>query len=387
MFKPTHLLIVSVLFLLGSCKVSSAPFYDDSQPIFMYYFCWPPEAPNWSRVDKSQPLDDAHCVIEDLLIQAYHKQLIRLKTQDDVVKLVNAPISGKTEKRGRHLLSFSVFNGFRRLAHWGLNNAADINAGDKDNATALRMSISNSLDYMMDFVLRNKGNPNRTFGQPGDQDTALSALLKWRSPFNLFRLIINAGGKANDQQHLNQMAAYLRATAANNPSLQAEVDSLIAQITANGFITAPRLTIPSELIEPDMSEQMDDALYQAMMAGILTPDHMDSFKVHGKWYEHFLAFNGFSSSLSYRLRTLPKDEAKIIVEARDDTGNDLLLAAIKSLNIDTIRVVLKVSKANINVPVPPHPDYYSSGDTPMTIARKWQAPKAIIELLKSYGAQ
>ncbi|KEQ18548.1 hypothetical protein [Endozoicomonas numazuensis] len=387
MFKPACLLIFSTLFFLCSGKACSTPFYDDSQPIFMHYFCWPPEAPNWSQIDKNVPLDDAHCVVEDLFIQAYHKQLIRLKSREDAVKLVNAPISGKTEKRGRHLLSFSVFNGFRRLAHWGLNNAADINAGDKDNATALRMSIGNSLDYMATFALKNKANPNRVFGQPGHQDTALSALLKWKSPLSLFRLIITAGGKANDPLHLNEIAAHLRLMAANNASLQAEADSLIAQLTANGFIEEPIVTAPAELIEPDMGDQLDNALYRAMMAGVLTPDHMDSFKVHGKWYEHFLAFNGFSSSLSYRLRTLPQDEAKIIVEARDDTGNDLLLAAIKSLNIDTVRVVLKVSSANINAPVPQHPDYYSSGDTPMTIARKWQVPKSIIELLKAYGAK
>ncbi len=249
------------------------------------------------------------------------------------------------------------------------------------------MSISNGQTYMMELVLRNKGNPNRIFGQPGHQDTALSALMKWKSPFSMFKLIINARGQANDQAHLNQIAAHLRSLAANNPSLQAEVDSLIAQLTANGFNDAPRPTVPADFIEPNMGDQMDDALYRAMMAGVLTPDHMDSYKVHGKWYEHFLAFNGFSSSLSYRLRTLPKDEDKIIVEARDDTGNDLLVAAIKSLNIDTVRVVLKVSSANINKPVPQHPDYYSSGDTPMTIARKWQVPTPIIELLKSYGAK
>jgi hypothetical protein len=155
----------------------------------------------------------------------------------------------------------------------------------------------------------------------------------------------------------------------------------------NGFVDQPGFSSPGELIKQDMTHVMDKALYHSMLADRLTPALMDSFKIHGRWFEHFLAFNGFSVSLNKRLEMLELKEAKIIVEARDDEGNDLLLAAIKSKNIDVVRAVLKVSSAHINTPVPKHPDYYSVGNTPLVIARKWRVSEEIIKLLQTYGAK
>lgn len=344
--------------------------------------CWPPEQEDWT-IPGQKPLDDVHCLLEDIIIQEYRAQIPRFNSHDQTRALVNAPVSGTSETRGRHLLSFSAFNGFRRLASWGLFNGANINAGDRDNATMLRMSIANSLDYMIRFSMEKKSNPNLIFGKDYYQHTALTALLDWKGSLAAFELVINKGGRVASQEEFNRVAAYLESFTKENPELQEKIDTLKATLQGKDFLTEPLHAQPSNPVQQNMIEAIDRAFLNAMATGKLSEKLMDSFRIHGKWFEHFLAFNGFHRTLSARLKSLSRKDGRTISLARDDEGNDLLIAAIKSKSLETVKAALSITRESIRTPVPNEPGYYSAGQTPLGIAEKWGVSDEIIKLLKN----
>lgn len=356
--------------------------------VFVLEHCWPPGHPKWTRkIELGQP--DPHCQVEDVIIIAYHKRLKSLRpSQVSPYLLVNAPISGMTEKRGRHLLSFSAFNGFRRLAEWGISNGADINAGDKDNATMLGVSIANKLEYMIAYAFTNSADPNIQSGEPENRDTALSASLKWTSTLNTFAMVLANGAHIKDQAQHDAVAARLYALA-DKPAHTADISRIYNLIESLPNLMPPQITWmdkvarKADLIDIDLADMMDQALLKAVIDGRLATQTLNDFRIHGKTFAGFVAFNGFDATLERWLGSVTPEQAREIVLKRDLEGNDLLLAAIKGKNANAVRLALSVTTENVNTVVPRGQDYSSEGNTPMDVARKWQVPEEIIEMLET----
>ncbi|KEQ18760.1 hypothetical protein [Endozoicomonas numazuensis] len=315
--------------------------------------------------------------VENILIATYERVLAEPTYSES--ELTNAPISGFGESRGRNLLTFAAFNNFPELALWGLAHSAGINTADRDGATMLRMSLANYNVQMTDIALKNKADPNMVIGQ-GD-DTMLSALLSWQWPEVGFELAKLYGALPRTKKEKNIVRKYLLQRNADNDTLINHFDSL-------SVIENP-LRKPSKgnFIETNMMDEMDADLLRSMTGEfpLLNQVVIDSFSQQGKNFESFLAFNGFSKSLAYRLQNMPFEQAEAVVMQRDSSGNDLLLAAIKSLNSDTVEVVLETTYATINTPVPHKKQYYTPGLRPWHIADLWEAPKEIKKLLIQYG--
>ena len=143
----------------------------------------------------------------------------------------------------------------------------------------------------------------------------------------------------------------------------------------------------SYMVHTSMADSMDRYIRYYMENGYLSPEDMNGFEVNGRRFEHFLAINGFSESLEYRLHyNLSKKQAENRIFIRDTRGNDVLQAAIQSLNYDTVQTVLKLSNYNINQRIPKFPNYENGGDKPLDTARRLQASPALIKLLISYKA-
>ena len=144
---------------------------------------------------------------------------------------------------------------------------------------------------------------------------------------------------------------------------------------------------PARLVDTYMIGVMDQALLDSMRNQLLVNDHISQFNAHGMHLPHYLTFNGMTRSLYYILDSLPPADAAELVIKRDRTGNDLVLAAIKSLDPELLGKVLSLSAEHINESVPDQEGYYSRGDTPLHIAIKWNSSEAVFNQLFKYGAE
>ena len=164
-----------------------------------------------------------------ILVETYQRVL--KSGEHSAFRLTNAPISGRSDKRGRHLLSFAAFNGMPILARWGLDHEARINVGDKDNATMLRMALGNFNINMVRFALRKGANPNMQMGS--GNDTMLSALLKWEWPESGFYLARQYKAKPRTEEERQKVLDYLQTL------LPDAEDTLINYFSSAPLIKAP----------------------------------------------------------------------------------------------------------------------------------------------------
>ncbi|MTI14071.1 ankyrin repeat domain-containing protein [Sansalvadorimonas verongulae] len=330
--------------------------------------------------------------VEETILKAWQDQYQQIMDTGNIpraVRLLNAPISGETAHRGRHLLSFSAFAGFKKLAAWGLRKGADINRGDKDNATMLRMSVANQLPYMVKFALDNGANPNWLQGQ-GKRNT-FGDMMNFSWPLSGFELAWENGARLQNEEQRDQLIAYLKEEH-TDPSWkeQARLKYFIDRLESPEAMLPPNkpvlLTSPGQPIDIYMIGVMSDALTVAMKSGDIGTTDIINFNVHGMPLAHFTTFNGMTGALQYILENIPKASATYQVKRRDRTGNDLITAAIKSLNVEALRMVLSTSSETINTKTPSLPVYYSQGHTPLHIAVMWEAPDEMFSLLFEYGA-
>ncbi len=141
-----------------------------------------------------------------------------------------------------------------------------------------------------------------------------------------------------------------------------------------------------QLIFTSMIDVMDRHILAAINSGELTEIEMDAFQVKGKGFEAFLTFNGFTHSVIKRLATMERTKAVRVVKSLDVEGNDLLVAAIKSLNDEAVEAILAVTSETVNARVSNSPYHYSSGQRPLHMAIQWEVPYRIFALLVSNGA-
>ncbi len=346
---------------------------------------------------RPEPVDaaEARAVVEAVVLRAYESTL-GANTHDEAL-LTNAPISGETNKRGRHLLSFAAFNQFPKLAQWGLEHSADINLGDKDHANMLRMALGNYNEEMARFALEHGANPNLLMG--AGNDTMLSGLVKWEWPVSGFLLAKEFGARPRSEKERQVVIAYLKKLLENgkNVSLwQHLLDWLHwrgdLHLATHYIKEAPLILgeLPSAgsgaVISTNMTDAMDEQIAQAISSGEISEQVMENFWVKGKGFEAFLTFNGFTDSLVKRLSTLEHTKAVKVVKTQDFEGNDLLAAAIKSLNDEAVEAILDVSSETVNRMVPLGRFHYSTGQRPLHMAVQWEAPYRIFELLITHGA-
>ncbi|CAM3472696.1 ankyrin repeat domain-containing protein [Parendozoicomonas haliclonae] len=322
--------------------------------------------------------------VEEIVLRAYAQTFEQLKQSegpDEAIALLNAPISGKTEKRGRHLLSFAAFSGFRMLAQWGLENGADINAGDKDNATMLRMSMANRLYYMVDFVLHHGGNPNLIAGD--GQRNMIGDMMTFGWPLRGFELAWEYGARLENAAQKTRLIQYLSEkdmSREDNARRQAFLRRLDAPEAI--YSGAWQQAAPARQVETEMIDVMDREIIAAIEGGELPPSFIAAFSCHGTPLPHYLSFNGMTKSLNM---ILEQGNGVELARLRDRTGNDLLTAAIKSLNVDAVRAVLNVYPQAVVQITPNLPNYYSAGDYPLHIAVKWMVSDEIFALLLKHG--
>ena len=330
--------------------------------------------------------------VEEVILRAWEEQYDKIMATGNVpraLRLVNAPISGETEHRGRNLLTFSAFSGFKKLAAWGLMKGADINRGDKDNATMLRMAVTNQLIYMVEFALKHRANPNWLQGD-GKRNT-LGDMMKFSWPLSGFELAWEHGARLRDEEQKEQLIEYLQKEHTDESwkekaRLKYYLDRLKSPQAIHPEDKPTFTTTPGKPIDIYMIGIMSDALKAAMLSGEISTTDMIHFNVHGMPLVHFATFNGMTGALQHILYSLPSASAAYQVKRRDRTGNDLITSAIKSMNADALQVVLSTSNEAINTKVPSLPVYYTQGQTPLHIAVMWKAPDKIFSLLFEYGA-
>ncbi len=329
--------------------------------------------------------------VERIFLTTYQNQYHRLRLEsnyNEVGILLNAPITGRTTLRGRSLLTFAAFSGFLKLASWGLKTGSDINRGDKDNATLLRMAIANKLEYVVEFALRRGANPNMLQGS--SLDNTLGDMMRFSWPLSGFELAWKHGARLKDDEQRVQLKDYLTKITDDEPEDQANLNNFLNLLNSPLALVSqaePNITSkPAALTKIYMIGEMDNALLGAIKNQQLTMEHIEQFNVHGMYLPHYLTFNSMTSSLDYILKALPPAEAENWITKRDRTGNDLIIAAIKSLNPNLLRKILSYSSDNLNIPVPDTEGYYSRGDTPLHIAIKWHSSEEIFDILFEFGA-
>lgn len=332
--------------------------------------------------------------VEQLLVRAYEKTLEQTDFPYSASQLVNAPISGKTNRRGRHLLSFSAFNQFPLLAGWALDHGANINLGDKDAANMLRMSLGNYNAEMARFALEHDANPNMLMGE--GSDTMLSGLIKWKWPAAGFFLARDFGARPRTEEERQKILEYIKGLPKED--LVENIGFFERYVWRVKYLEEYLESVPlaeellpeagrAELIEISMVDVMDKALLDALKTEELSERAMEQFYVKGKGFEAFLAFNGFTQTLVERLGSMSREKAVAAVNRLDVEGNDLLVAAIKSLNSDAVEAVLNVTSERVNAQVSSDmPWHYSKGQRPLHIAIQWNVPVRIFELLVGKGA-
>lgn len=346
--------------------------------VSILHLCMPPER-SLTYVPESLS-GKAHCKIEDIIIKAYREAFNAHKSNHTELELLNAGISGQTTGKGPNLLTFATMNGFRRLALWGLKNGADINRRDLDGKTMLYSSIYYVLPYMLNFSLSRGADINRIFYIGNQPTTALRAMIDNKWPLDSLESIIKKGAVTRDEREQRLLAQYTTLS-----RIKAHIISDLTRWSGNKVHFNESKA--SYLIPVSMAKTMDNYLRYYMETGYLSRSDMDAFEIHGRRFEHFLAINGFSESLEYRLHyNLPKRQAENRIFIRDSRGDDVLQAAIRSLNYDTIQTVLKLSNYGVNQKIPNRPSYKNSGDEPLDTARRLHASEDLIKLLISYNA-
>ena len=324
--------------------------------------------------------------VEEVIIRAYDRTFQHLKRTRGLaaaIALVNAPISGQTEKRGRHLLSLAAFSGFKELALWGLNHGALINGGDKDNATMLRMAMANRLYYMVEFALENGANPNLKSGS-GNRNL-LGDMLVFSWPLRGFELAWKHGARFKNEEQKTLLIQYL-AEKEKNPDNYLRVQTLINRFDRPDAVskTAQPVSRVTLQVKTEMIEMIDRELLAAIKGGEIPPAFVTAYSSHGTPLPHYLTFNGFTNSLQ---EVLKGPRGPILVKRRDRTCNDLLTSAIKSLNVEAVDIVLATTASEINRVTPNLPDCYSGGDYPLHIAVKWKVPDEVFASLLRHGAR
>ncbi len=298
------------LFFLSASLISHHAIAADKTPVtpsgISYLdLCLPP-----NKILTKTPVtisEQAHCKLEDIIIQAYRQAFMAHKVTQDGWKLLNSDLNGHASERGQNLLTFSAMNGFRRLAVWGLMNGADIYRQDSNSRSMLSTAIDHKLNYMVRFSL---------------QHGAGQAPLRWSysSPTN-------------------------------------------------------------------MKQTMDRYIRYYMKNTVISAEEMNAFEIHGRRFEHFLAINGFSESLRYRLHyDLSKEQALNRIINRDMRGYDVLQTAIMSLDYRTVQTVLMLSNYTVNHRIPLYLHYDHPGDRPLNTAQRLNASPELIQLLIRYDA-
>lgn len=350
--------------------------------------CLEPESGVWRDMPLSEKTGQAHCKVENIIIQVFQGAWRAHKGLPFGQALLNAPLSGKTAKRGRNLLTFAAFNGFRRLALWGALNGSNINQGDADMTTFLGTAIADNQPYMADFGLFYlKANPNTVYGEDEQQLTALRDATNHFWPISAIAGLIENGAVVRNQTEYEFIQSYLIHRAGSDFNERLEAGELIYTLYSAGSLGYPVRTYKPATIYTDSLEEIDRHLLYAIEHNQLTQEDIDAFQIHGRNFYHFLAFNGFNQTIKYLMRYgLAPEFAKEAVALRNSTGYDMLLAAIHGNNADAVREVLKVSDLSVNLKVPSFDGYENRGKKPLDLAKEWQASPEVIKVLLRNGA-
>lgn len=376
---------LACFFINSSSAVDRTPTTNNNQSILNQ--CWAPGSSVWREISLTKS-GQAHCKVESIVIQVFRQAWLVHDPLALSHALVNSPLSGKSATRGRNLLTFSAFNGFRKLALWGVLNGANINKGDADRMTFLGTAIEDKETYMVDFgSFYLKADPNTVYGKENHQVTALRDMINHQWPIDSLKNIIENGALVRDQSEFEVVQNYFIQMAGSDRYMQLKAREQMHTLYLAGSLVNPDITGKPETIYTDMLKELDHYILYAIEHNQLTQEDMDSFRVHGRSFYHFLAFNGFNQSIKYLLRYwFAPEHAKEIVGKRDVNGYDMLLAAIHGNSPGAVIEILKANNEPVNLKVPGFKGYKNKGEKPLDLAVKWQSSPEVIEILKKNGA-
>ena len=376
---------LACFFINSSSAVDRTPMISDNRSLLNQ--CWDPGSSVWREKSLTKS-GQAHCKVENIIIQAFRQAWLVHEQLNLDQALVNSPLSGKTAKRGRNLLTFAAFNGFRKLALWGTLNGSDINQGDAVRVTFLGTAIEDKEAYMLDFGLFYlKADLNVVYGKKQHQVTALRGMIDHQWPLDSLKSIIENGAAVRDQSEFEVVQNYFIQMAGTDRFMQLKTRALMHSLYLTGSLVNPDIAEKPETFYTDMLKEIDRHILYAIEYNQLTREDMDSFRVHGRSFYHFLAFNGFSQSITYLLRYgLTREHAKEVAGKRDKNGYDMLLAAIHSNNPDAVSEIIRANNESIFLKVPGFKHYKNRGKKPLDLAREWQASPEVIEVLIDNGA-
>ena len=376
---------LTCFFINSSSAVDKTPLTRNNQSFLTQ--CWEPETSSW----QAAPLRESgkvHCKVENIAIRAFREAWLVHEPLHLSYALVNAPLSGNSLKRGRNLLSFAAFNGFRRVALWGMTNGADINFADGEQTTMLGAAIADKQPYMANFsVFYLKADPNTLYQSSGARITALRDMVNNYWSADAIEGMIEGGAVTRSQTEFEVIQSYLVQLAGSDRHLQLKAREMIDTLYLAGTLVNPLTARQAKPFYTDMLTEIDRHILYAIEHDELTQKELDQFLVHGRSFFHFLAFNGFNQTLKYLLRyRMAPEESSEFVHKRDRFGFDMLLAAIHSNDANSVSEVLRASKLAINQKVPSFRGFKNQGQKPLDLARKWQASPEVIETLLDNGA-
>ena len=348
------------------------------------------DSPTPGPVEKKYGLSPQQALqkVEKVIIEAFGLELKKYSTPEQQKKLLNAPV----DKR-RHMLSFAAFNSMGGIARWAVEKGADIDKGDADNATMLKMSVINKNMEMVELALTLKANPDLLSGEATAM-TLLSSVPSWpaiddEKVVTIIGLAERFKARVSSEQERAGLLQRLK-DAATRVKIH-HYKSLKKYLENTGLHPTVRSVKGDSLPNNTIHKTTDTKLAEAIRSGKLSGDVLKSFKSFDKNFLHFEIFNGFEDALQAYFESYRKifsEPLKTQLAEWDNSGNNALFAALKSKNQRITELVLTHYAGNINEAAADRKDFYAYNRKarPLGIAILWGVSDDILRLLLDYNA-
>lgn len=326
--------------------------------------------------------------VEKEVVSVWEQRLSKTQGSEAREELMNLPVDNR-----RHMLSFAAFNGMSDAARWARANGADINTGDANNATMLKMAAINKRPEMVQVALELGADPNLVSGMKHGQMTLLSSLLAYKedrdAPFmQVLAMAKTYGAKVSNEEERGRLLSRLSEVQARDQDGYDYQELKIYLENVQVHTNQPSEKFNGTASGSPIVSEVDNHLAQALSCGDLSSNELSQFQTGEKDFYGFLLFNGFSKSLDVYLKSRPSDEVKARMESWDAEGNNFLFSALKSKAPSMISLALDNWSGDINSICPDQAGFYAynPGATALGIALMWGVDDEVLESLISHGA-
>ena len=324
--------------------------------------------------------------IERQISSVWQSELERCSSDAQRYTLLNAPVDER-----RNMLSWSAFNSMPTLAEWAVLQGADINVGDANNATMLKMAVINKSLPMVRKALELGAAPNLLSGT-GTAMTMLSNVPNWpkhndQQVFEIIRLAAQYGGLPSGPRERDTLLKRLNEAIDRHPDVSDSADLRDYLLQTSEHKNIPSTKGP-ESSGSTLLRNVDKHLASVLRNGSFDRENLESMEIGGKDFMGFLSFNGFKEALGAYLRLYQGDDLVMLLTRWDASGNNALFGALKSKNETVVTTVLDHLDSNINDAAPDDAQYYSYNRNarPLDVALAWRVSPPILDKLLLHGA-